>query len=759
MPLINIGTPSNTPTGDTLYDAFSKINTNALQVTSDIASKVNTSDVINTLVSTQTTKPLSAAQGKVLNDKFNLYATDAEVAIIESDLYTAISSVASGSPKGTYANLAALQAAFPTGNTNIYVTLNDGHWYYYNSGWQDGGLYQSALTTTIKSNQSLSLAQRKDDVLYGILDQYTGENITLSKVTGTPTVDGIIYFQLGSEYFKRNYTEINVDWFGCIGNGIVDDTVNIQKALTTDSKVINFTSGKTYLINGGLTSSVANRKINVQGATIKLKNSAAIKTMLTVTGQYTDVIGGTWDGNKANGNSVNISPNFGYDSTNITIDTNNCSVKNIISINTYGMAIKGNGTVSYLLAENNNIKDVELYGIFIDGNLTDNIQVGNKAIGNTIDCSFNPAFTQGILFTSVLTPTSYQSDYEVSGNKVYGSLVATTDQNICIAVRGHRGIFSNNITVGGAMGISEGGDNTIYSNNNISKVSSLSAGYGIETTGSNVNVVGNNISDVKFGVLSSNLNNYDNCIVANNIIKTLSTGTCIKYQIATGFSGKNIQIVGNTLNGFIGIYTTKDVSGLYIAANNIIGTGSSVVGTRGLFLDTPNSAAKVTISGNKISRFERGYSVYSATAITFTNLTAISNDLSDDVPQSSNGWAVEGSAILGLKVISTYGLNNEGIYKNVLDQKNNVFNFYSESINNPEGVLTAGVGSTYVSLNSNGGIYFKLSGIGNTGWQPMYKTYTTMPNQANSTAADVATLVTDFNALIAKLKTAGLMTT
>jgi hypothetical protein len=203
MPLINIGTPSNTPTGDTLYDAFSKINTNALQVTSDIASKVNTSDVINTLVSTQTTKPLSANQGKFLNDKFNLYATDAEVAVIESDLYTAISSVASGSPKGTYINLAALQAAFPTGNTNIYVTLNDGHWYYYNSGWQDGGLYQSALTTTIKSNESLSLAQRKDDVLYGILDQYTGEEMTLSKITGTPTVDNVIYFQLGSEYFKR----------------------------------------------------------------------------------------------------------------------------------------------------------------------------------------------------------------------------------------------------------------------------------------------------------------------------------------------------------------------------------------------------------------------------------------------------------------------------------------------------------------------------------------------------------------------------
>lgn len=39
------------------------------QTTFDITSKVNVSDVINTLVSTETTKPLSAAQGKALNEK------------------------------------------------------------------------------------------------------------------------------------------------------------------------------------------------------------------------------------------------------------------------------------------------------------------------------------------------------------------------------------------------------------------------------------------------------------------------------------------------------------------------------------------------------------------------------------------------------------------------------------------------------------------------------------------------------------------
>lgn len=61
---------------------------------------------------------------------------------------TQISSVASGSPKGTYATLTALQAAFPTGNTNIYVVTADGKWYYWSgSAWTAGGVYQGTGVT------------------------------------------------------------------------------------------------------------------------------------------------------------------------------------------------------------------------------------------------------------------------------------------------------------------------------------------------------------------------------------------------------------------------------------------------------------------------------------------------------------------------------------------------------------------------------------------------------------------------------------
>lgn len=57
---------------------------------------------------------------------------------------TQIQSVGSGTPKGTYATITALQTAFPTGTTGIYLVTADGKWYYWSgSAWTSGGTYQS----------------------------------------------------------------------------------------------------------------------------------------------------------------------------------------------------------------------------------------------------------------------------------------------------------------------------------------------------------------------------------------------------------------------------------------------------------------------------------------------------------------------------------------------------------------------------------------------------------------------------------------
>lgn len=70
------------------------------------------------------------------------YCTKEEAHVLDSKIENA----ASGSPKGVYSTLAALQAAYPTGTSGIYVVTADGHWYYWNgTAWTDGGTYLTSL--------------------------------------------------------------------------------------------------------------------------------------------------------------------------------------------------------------------------------------------------------------------------------------------------------------------------------------------------------------------------------------------------------------------------------------------------------------------------------------------------------------------------------------------------------------------------------------------------------------------------------------
>jgi len=78
-------------------------------------------------------------------------AVDLKADVTYVDTLTA--SIASGSPKGAYETLTALETAYPSGDTGIYVVTADGNWYYWTGlAWLSGGVYQStqwqdALTT------------------------------------------------------------------------------------------------------------------------------------------------------------------------------------------------------------------------------------------------------------------------------------------------------------------------------------------------------------------------------------------------------------------------------------------------------------------------------------------------------------------------------------------------------------------------------------------------------------------------------------
>jgi hypothetical protein len=505
---------------------------------------------------------------------------------------------------------------------------------------------------------------------------------------------------------------VSVDDFGAKGDGTTNDTVSIQNALNSGIKQVNFVAGKTYLINGGLTCSTAGLNITATGATIKLKNSASSLSMLTLTGANSTVNGGTWDGNKANGNSAGDV----YSSFNIRMAADYCTVKNITSINTWGMSIKGFG--SFMSALSNNIKNTGIYGIYFDGNSSVS-HYGNKAIGNTIDMSDGIISGgqnqgQGILFTAGTGQN--QIDWELSENNITGPQTSVGDQGINLAVRGKNGIVSNNLTRYGAMGFSEGGPNTVIDGNRFLNV--LGIQYGIEPSGGNTVVSNNIVTDAQYGIICSGNNTYDNLtITGNNLTSTINA---IKLQIANGYTGQNTIISGNYLKGNSAVYTIGNIKNITISGNTIVGPAADFSSGRGIYIDTPQTNAYVYITGNTFVNLQRPYSIYSAASITYNYLFATNNNLSlAGAGLNASFWTAEGSAVIGNLVVSANNINptDIGLQFNIIDQATNLNMQYGTG--SPNGSANGGIGSIFINKSGGAGttLYIKESGANtNTGW-------------------------------------------
>ena len=118
-----------------------------------------------------------------------------------NDMTTRIGGIAEGSPKGVYANLAALQSAKPNGDGSIYITADNGHWCYYNNGWKDGGIYQAVgiadgsitpeKTSFYTSTGNLfNVLKPNANLLPGALTVDSGDNVAVIKVNGKPSALG-----------------------------------------------------------------------------------------------------------------------------------------------------------------------------------------------------------------------------------------------------------------------------------------------------------------------------------------------------------------------------------------------------------------------------------------------------------------------------------------------------------------------------------------------------------------------------------------
>lgn len=516
-------------------------------------------------------------------------------------------------------------------------------------------------------------------------------------------------------YSMINSAPASVLDFGAVGNGVADDTLAIQAALDSGASVINFPQG-TYLIDGGLTLTAPNTTLVCTGATIKLKNNASSTEMLTITGANCTVDGGTWDGNKANGNKGDGSLLATFSSFNVAMYADYCTTKNINSINTFGMGVKG--FANFLSALNNRIRNTEHYGIFFDGSALVS-HTGNRAIGNTIDMSEGLITTQnngqGILFTA--GSGQNQIDWEISNNNIIGPQTSVDDQAINLNVRGRNGIVSNNTTRYGSMGFSEGGANTVIDGNRFLDLVG-SVRYGIEPSGGNIVISNNIVTEANFGIIVSGNNNYDNLTITGNNLTSNSQG--MRLQIGNTGSGKNIVVSGNYIKAPLGISSFQDITNLTISGNVIVGSAPAFDSGRGIYIEEPLDNAYVFITGNTIVDVQRPYTIYSAGVRTFNYLFATNNNISRaGLNTNSSAWSAEGAAVIGTTVISANNVNPAalGLQYSVIDQGSNIRVEYGTGT--PEASITANIGSLFINKSGGSGttLYVKQSGTGNTGWQ------------------------------------------
>lgn len=213
----------------------------------EIASKADKQDTNNSLASLQQSK--------------------ADKSFVDSQF----ASIVSGAPKGTFATLSALQSSYPNGTEGVFLVLENGHWYYYASGWKDGGVYQA---TGIADN-SITNEKYKDGSIPPSKTTFLKINPEKNQFNKDELIEGKYWDDRGVEGISSTVKSTN--FISCHEKTKL--FINIYSYITFWDENKNFISGT---INANIYNSLAVLDIPPTAYYVKLSINSSINTDLSI---------------------------------------------------------------------------------------------------------------------------------------------------------------------------------------------------------------------------------------------------------------------------------------------------------------------------------------------------------------------------------------------------------------------------------------------------------------------------------------------
>jgi parallel beta-helix repeat protein len=515
---------------------------------------------------------------------------------------------------------------------------------------------------------------------------------------------------------------------GAVGDGATDDTAAFATAIaaTPTGGILRLTANKTYIVtNVALNKSMV---LDLNGSTIKLKSSTSAGRCVTVTADDVWVIGpGTLDGNKANQSTSNtacISATTTARGRLLGVHVTNGEV--------YGIHLEEavSGTITDWRIENNRFSACTNYAIKVvanAGNIT-----GVRAVGNYID----QTATAGGCISFGENASATISECEISGNRCLAAAASAVDVVHCFGA-GTLNRVENNYVQGGDIGIS------------------------IANGQSHATVVGNIVYNAD--VIGIEIADSTYCTVTGNVVQgNANTASGISID-GTNTDAQSTTVTGNTVLNVTGqgIYffagtpgsvassNTVDVAdaaayGIRVLAsdqvaligNNLEGSGTALVGI------LINNSSYVSCDGNQITNWAAQAILMGQTSAGTMDYISITGGMilntSFFAAQASGGGAL-GTHISHSNVAGWYFTSATVGLGDVWDWKNFIGNFRGAGAS-PEGVITGGIGSTYIQTDGAAGNQFwiKESGTGNTGWRRQGNILTTEVTVAYTDLASAA---------------------